>query len=130
MKSKIAKTCVICQDLFYPDKRVETRRKVCDKLACRLEKKRQSQRQWVKKNPDYYKGRYPQLKDQILKNKRKESQSKVQPSSSIQDDLTSFNNNLLTLLLNIRSIQDDITYKITESKLHLENSLNLVYKSI
>ena len=129
MKSKIPKKCEICQDTFYPDQRVEKRQKVCDKLACKLEKKRRSQQKWLDKNQGYFKGRYPQLKDQILENKGKKSQSKTRPSPSIQDELTPFNNNLLTLLLSIRSIQDEITYKITKSKLHLENSLKLLYKS-
>ena len=72
MKSKIAKTCIICQDTFYPDRRVEKRRKVCDKLYCKLEHKRQSQQKWLKANPDYFKGRYPQLKEKIMANKLKQ----------------------------------------------------------
>jgi hypothetical protein len=130
MKSEIAKTCIICQGIFYPDRRVEKRQKVCDKLSCKLERKSQSQRNWLTHNPDYFKGRYCQLKDQILKNKKNKTfQVKAPPSLGIQDELTSYNNNLLTLLHTIRSIQDEITDKITKTKLHIKKSINIVYKT-
>lgn len=130
MRSKTAKTCIFCQDIFYPDRRVEKRQKVCDKLSCKLKRKSQSQQNWLKQNPDYFKGRYSQLKDQILKNKKdKVSQSKVPLSLSIQDELTSCNNNLLTLLQAIGGIQDELTNKISMTKLHIKKSINLVYKT-
>jgi hypothetical protein len=129
MKSTIAKTCVVCGEIFYPERRVEKRQQVCDKLACKLEKKRQSQQRWLAQNPDYFKGRYPQLKEQILANKRKKSSAKIPRTSGIQDELTAYNNSLLMQLLCIQRIQDEITSKITKSKLHLKNLLNLVYKT-
>ncbi len=131
MKSEITKHCVICQAPFRPDKRVVKRRTICDNRSCQHKKKHQSQQQWLEKNPDYFKGRYPQLKVQILANKKnQQDQSKSQPELSIQDELTPNNNKLLTLLENVKSIQDDITYQITESKSQLEHLLALVYKMI
>ena len=62
MKSNIAKKCIICQDTFYPDRRVETRQTVCEKPKCKREKKAQSQQQWSDENPGYFNGRYPQIK--------------------------------------------------------------------
>lgn len=129
MKSNIIKHCVICQAPFQPDKRVEKRRTVCDKTECQRQKKKQTQTRWLEKNPGYFKGRYSQLKTQILANKRKKAESKRELKSNIQDDLTLNNNNLLSLLKNIQSIQDDITQKITISKLHLKRSLEIVYKT-
>lgn len=130
MKSKIAKTCLVCQDNFYPDRRVEKRQQVCYKLSCKLKRKNQSQRNWLKHNPDYFEGRYCQLKDQILKNKKdKAPPSKARLPLSIQDELTPCNNRLLTMLQAIGSIQDELTYKITETKLHIEKSIDLVYKT-
>ena len=84
----------------------------------------------IKSNPDSFKGRYPELKTQILDNKKKKALSKKQPELGIQDDLIPYNNNLLNLLEEIKSIQDDITYKITISNEQLKESLSLVYKTI
>jgi len=50
-------------------------------------------------------------------------------SLSIQDELTSCNNNLLTLLQAIGGIQDELTNKISMTKLHIKKSINLVYKT-
>lgn len=144
MKSKIAKTCIICQDKFYPDRRVERRRKVCDNLQSKLENKRQSQQRWVKANPDYFKGRYPQLREKIIKNKLKQKKSDPGHSQSferepinilkkgivsygIQDDLTSNKNKILNRL---NSIQVDITSIISNIFKELNDVTQLVYKSI
>jgi len=129
MKSNIIKYCVICQAPFHPDRRVENRRIVCDKTECQRQKASQNQQRWSEQNPGYFKGRYPKLKDQILANKRKKAPSKRQPKLGIQDDLTPNNNSLLNLLENVKSIQDDITDKITISKLQLQRSLEMVYKT-
>lgn len=128
MKSNIIKNCVICQAPFQPDRRVEKRRTVCDSIECQRQKTEQTQQQWLEKNPDYFKGRYPQLKPYILANKRKKASSKRHAKLGIQEDLTLNNNNLLNLLESVKSIQDDITDKITISKLQLKRSLEIVYK--
>lgn len=130
MKSDIVKYCAICQAPFHPDRRVEKRRTVCDKTECQRQKKKQSQQDWLEKNPDYFKGRYPQLKSQILANKQKKGKSIQQPKSRIQDDLTLNNYNPLSLLKDFTSIQNDLNQKITTIKLYLKSSLKLVYKTL
>ena len=129
MKSTIIKYCVICRAPFHPDRRVEKRQLVCGKTECQLQRKKQSRDRWVEKNPDYFTGRYQELKTQIQANKKKKALSKKQPVLSIQDDLTLNNYNLLNLLANISSIQDDITHKITIGNLQFKSSLKLVYKT-
>ena len=141
MKSKIAKKCIICQDTFYPDRRVEKRQTVCPKLKCKLEKKAQSQQQWTDENPGYFKGRYPQLKEQIIRNKKK-SKARHQPncpsakkgignpgkhsisSTGIQDEITINKNKVI----NQNSIQEELTSRILIINNQSNEIMQLVYK--
>jgi hypothetical protein len=130
MKQEVhSKVCLICKDSFIPDPRVGDRQKVCKKLSCKQQRKKLAQHNWVRKNPGYFKGRYPQLKDQILANKKQQAQSSPKACFSIQDKLTSYQNRLLTALNYIMSIQDEITRKITRGKYYLQDTLTLVYKT-
>ena len=89
MKNKnIVKVCIVCNETFTPDPRVGDRQKVCNKTYCKLQRKKLAQHNWVQKNPGYFKGRYPQLKDQILANKKRKAQSRPPACVSIQDKLT------------------------------------------
>jgi len=130
MKNEIKqKVCIVCNEKFTPDPRVGDRQKVCNKTHCKLQRKKLAQQNWVSKNPGYFKGRYPQLKEQILANKKKQAQSKPQACSVIQDKLTSYQNRLLTALKYIMNIQDEITRIITKSNYCLQDTLTLVYKT-
>lgn len=130
MKNDInQKVCIICNEKFTPDPRVGDRQKVCKKTHCKLQRKKLAQQNWVRQNPGYFKGRYLQLKDQILANKRQQAQSKSTACSGIQDELTYNQNRLLTALKYIMSIQDEITRKITKGKYYLQDILTLVYKT-
>jgi hypothetical protein len=130
MKNEIKqKVCIICKEPFTPHPKVGDRQQVCNKTYCKLQRKSLSQQNWLSKNPDYFKGRYPQLKEQILANKKQKAQSKPKACSGIQDKLTSNQNKLLTALVNLMSIQDEITVKITKSKCCLQDILDLVYKT-
>lgn len=55
------KRCLYCGDFFRPDPRTSFQ-KACPKPSCRQERKRQSQRQWSRENPDYFQGRYANTK--------------------------------------------------------------------
>ena len=127
--NNIEKVCIICNETFTPDPRVGDRQKVCNKTYCKLQRQKLAQQHWVRKNPRYFKGRYPQLKDQILANKKKTAQSKPKACVSIQDKLTSKQNKLLTALETLMSIQDEITRRITKGKCCLQDTLTLVYKT-
>jgi len=130
MKHKVhSKVCLICKEDFVPDPRVGDRQKVCNKTHCKLQRKKLAQQDWVRRNPGYFKGRYPQLKEQILANKRKTAQSRSKACFSIQDKLTSNQNKLLTVLETFMSIQDEITRKITKSNYYLDGILTLVYNT-
>jgi hypothetical protein len=130
MKQEVhSKVCIICKDSFIPDPRVGDRQKVCEKTYCKLQRKKLAQQNWLSKNPGYFKGRYSQLKEQILANKKQQAQAKPQACSGIQDELTSNQNRLLTALVTLMNIQDEITRIITKSKCCLQDTLTLVYKT-
>ncbi len=130
MKHEVhSKVCLICKENFIADPRVGDHQKVCKKLSCKQQRKKLSQQNWVRKNPGYFKGRYLQLKDQILANNKRLAQSRSKACFSIQDKLTSNQNKLLTALETLMNIQDEITRRITKSKYCLQDTLTLVYKT-
>jgi hypothetical protein len=130
MKQEVhSKVCIICKDSFIPDPRVGDRQKVCNKTHCKLQRKKLAQQNWVRKNPGYFKGRYPQLNEQILANKKRKAQSSPTACFSIQDKLTSYQHKLLTALETLMSIQDEITRIITKRNDCLQDTLTLVYKT-
>jgi len=48
--------CPCCREFFFPDYRDAKTQIYCGKPDCRKASKTASQRQWSKKNPDYFKG--------------------------------------------------------------------------
>ncbi len=54
--------CAYCRRLFVPDSRIKERQQTCGRPCCRRERKRQSNRQWRARHPDYFRGMYPQQK--------------------------------------------------------------------
>jgi hypothetical protein len=48
------KLCLHCEQPFDPDPRHVRRQKFCRRAACKLASKKQSQRKWSDKNPDYW----------------------------------------------------------------------------
>lgn len=125
-----AKTCLVCKELFTPDPRVGDRQKVCKKLTCRLERKRLAQNRWVAQNPDYFKGRYPQLKETILRYQReKRLETNPKFSSTIQDELTGKDINMLAELQKVVDIQDELKRAITICKRRLTLAFSLLYKT-
>lgn len=133
MKESKFSTCIICQEPFAPHPKVGARQKACSKLSCQLERKRRNQKAWLASEPDYFKGRYPQLKEQILNNRKMtkatQTQSKHKLLGCIQDELTINNNNLLTLFDKALSIQDELKFVITIIKQQIPFILKPVYKS-
>ena len=132
------KVCKYCGKLFTPDPRVGDRQKCCGSPSCKAERKKEANRNWRKKNPEYFKGRYKSyLKPWLEKHpgylkayrRRKKSQTqndiqdkilllKIQrvkqnsacKKNDIQDELTSlFSTNMFQLSGYVYDIQDQIT---------------------
>lgn len=136
MKNSQHKICEICHKGFSPDHRVGDRQRVCGKLSCQQARKQRAQQAWLKKNAGYFKGRYPQLKEKILDRQKKLKAEKAtglsvnaQPSATIQDELTIHNNNVLTMLLKIVTIQDEITPKFIIVNQQLRQLKAVLYKT-
>ena len=56
MKRIRKRQCQCCKDFFFPDYRNLNRQHFCGKPECRQASKSASQKRWLKKNPDYFKG--------------------------------------------------------------------------
>lgn len=55
--------CPSCGRLFVADLRVGDRQRTCGREACRQQYKREYDRQWRRKHPDYFRGSYAQQKE-------------------------------------------------------------------
>ena len=86
------KICKYCGKLFTPDPRVGHRQKCCGSQACKAERKKEADRNWRKKNPEYFKGRYESyLKPWLEKHpgylKTYRRRQKLQAQNDIQDKM-------------------------------------------
>jgi hypothetical protein len=86
------KNCQYCGRFFRPDVRLEKRQKSCGDTECGKKCIQDSQKQWVLKNPDYFKGRYPAIKAWKTKNpdyqkqwrkKQREIQDSIPPPAPV-----------------------------------------------
>lgn len=56
------KRCRFCGELFLPNPRLKGRQIACAKKSCQKARKKRNQENWLKPQPDYFKGRYPNTK--------------------------------------------------------------------
>jgi len=80
----LGKRCQFCGRFFIPDYRVGERQKACRRAECRRARKRLAQEKWCAKNPGYFQGRYPYVKEWRLRKR-----ATLQPSlpEMIQDEI-------------------------------------------
>jgi hypothetical protein len=83
-RSSLGKRCQFCGRFFIPDFRVGERQKACRRAECRQARKRLAQETWCAKNPGYFQGRYPYVKEW-----RQRKKAAVRPSGPemIQDEI-------------------------------------------
>lgn len=127
MNQNQTKICEICHVAFTPDPRVGERQRVCRERRCQLERKRRAQKNWLAKNPEAFRGRYPKLQQWLanhpgyLKNYRARQKRLAPPTrADIQDELTHCNDMRLTQLRRLVDMQDEITATITACKQSLQ----------
>jgi len=128
MNENQTKICEICHAAFTPDPRVGERQRVCQKLSCQLERKRRAQKNWLTKNPDAFRDRYPKLQQWLAKHPgylknyraRQKQRATVAIGCDIQDELTGCQNSSLITLRQLLDMQDEITAKITACKQSLQ----------
>jgi len=132
MNDEYRKDCEICHESFPVDPRVGKRQQVCNKLSCKLEKKRRYNQQWRarKENVEYFKGRYPYLKEWLqqnpgyLKNYRAQKKSiSKQQSGDIQVQLTMNKQKKLNAIQIISDIQVELNTNINNGKRRLQQSI-------
>ncbi len=80
----MGKRCQFCGRFFIPDYRVGERQKACGRSECRQARKRLAQGAWLAKNPGYFQGRYPYVKEW-----RQRRKAAVRPPGAgmIQDEI-------------------------------------------
>jgi hypothetical protein len=58
----LGKRCLFCGRYFVPDPKVGERQKACYREPCKKRRKALAQRAWCDRNPGYFQGRYPYVK--------------------------------------------------------------------
>jgi len=66
--TKTKRHCKYCKREFEVDNRVAKRQYACNSIACQQKRKKENQSAWLTNNPDYFKGRYPELKAWLANN--------------------------------------------------------------
>jgi len=59
----MVKRCRFCGRYYKPDPRVGDRQKACRRDSCRKARKILAQHRWTERNPGYFRGRYPYVKE-------------------------------------------------------------------
>jgi len=87
------KRCAYCGRYYRPDPRVRKTQKSCSDAKCRAKRKRESQRKWAEANPEYFKGRYVNVKEwrknhpdyqRLWRKKAREIQDEIPPAEPIR----------------------------------------------
>jgi len=81
----LGKRCLFCGRFFVPDSRVRDRQKACHREPCKKKRKMVAQRRWCEKNPGYFEGRYPYVKQ--WRQQKKLSSGRVPSGMMIQDKI-------------------------------------------
>ncbi|EKD26565.1 MAG: hypothetical protein ACD_79C01124G0003 [uncultured bacterium] len=83
------KNCQYCGRFFKPHPRLGNRQKCCDNPACKKKRKKESQKNWTAKNPDYFKGLYAETKEWRKKNQGRYQRKWRKKHREIQDSIVS-----------------------------------------
>ena len=81
----MGKRCLYCGQFFIPDPRVGERQKACHRESCKRKRKSAAQRAWCGKNPGYFEGRYPYVKQ--WRQQKKLASGGVHREMMIQDKI-------------------------------------------
>lgn len=83
----MVKKCLYCGRYFVADKRVGARQKACHRGVCKRLRKQESQKNWHKKNPEYFKGDYWRVKEWCEEKKKALLPSGMKQDKMIQDKI-------------------------------------------
>ena len=122
------KCCEFCDDWFTPDPRVGSKQRACFKLICQQKRKKSSYDDCVRRNPDYFTGRYPNVKIWLDEHPGYLKENRQRRKNKLCDDIQ----NELTLLKSmspseLRDIQNELTTCFVK---YLPNGSNTRYFDI
>ena len=87
------KRCVYCGRYYKADPRARKIQKSCQDATCRAKRKRESHERWLEANPDYFKGRYSEVKawrekhpdyQRLWRKRTREIQDKIPPAEPVK----------------------------------------------
>jgi hypothetical protein len=87
------KRCAYCGRYYKPDPRARKIQKSCQDAKCRAKRKKEGQKRWVEANPDYFKGRYSEVKEwrkkhpdyqRLWRKRTREIQDKIPPAEPVR----------------------------------------------
>ena len=79
----MVKRCRYCGKYFRPDRRLGQRQKACQRGECKKKRKKEAQKNWCARNPEYFKGDYWRVKE--WREKKKQTQLASEKKPGIQD---------------------------------------------
>jgi hypothetical protein len=112
----VVKRCKFCGRYFTLDKRAEDRQTACSRKECQRARKQLAQSNWVKKNPNYFKGRYKYVKEWRAKRKEAKKEVDKEKKNMIQVEIPSSKRLYKLVFLvpggvAVDMIQDEIIFK-------------------
>ena len=100
----MGKRCLFCGQFFVPDPRVGDRQKACHREPCKKKRKTAAQRRWCEKNPGYFAGRYPYVRQW----REQEKLASGGPPSGMIQDKRALSKPCLRLILLIPADKDGV----------------------
>lgn len=113
------KRCRFCGELFLADPRLRSRQVACSKAECRRARKQASQRRWVQRNAEYFKGRYYNTKKWLeahpdyLAEYRRRHRDKAQRDAALRKERHELDKKARADIQDAISLQETIAKRVT-----------------
>lgn len=115
----MVKKCLFCGRYFKPDPRVGQNQKACFRDCCKRARKQLAQNDWLRRNPDYFRGRYWYVKQWRQRRKELAQRQMIQDERPVQKALSHPIYKLIFLIpggLKRQMIQDEILFQRLDKK--------------
>lgn len=115
----MVKKCLFCGRYFKPDPRVGQNQKACFRDCCKRARKQLAQNDWLRRNPDYFRGRYWYVKQWRQRRKELVQRQMIQDERPVQKALSHPIYKLIFLMpggLKRQMIQDEILFQRLDKK--------------
>lgn len=105
--------CDYCDHSFVPDPRVGNRQKACPKKSCQKKRHAKAHAKWFEKNPNAYRGRYPNTKTWLSKHPNFLSNYRAEHPDYVEADNQRHRERRKEKKRRNADIQDEMRLKIT-----------------